>query len=102
MRMRRGFCDVDELRTRHAALKAQRDLERALLHRAIDTTHAAVAASWKTLGQSRATVEAADRFSREREIQLLADDFLRQERALIEMKDDGQILAAIFPAQRSR
>jgi hypothetical protein len=37
-----------------------------------------------------------------REIHALVDDLLTQERHLIEMKDDGAILAAIFPRRTVR
>lgn len=100
--MRLGFSDAEELRARHAAFQRHRLDEREAFERQIGGAHRAVDASWETLKRSKAMVEEADRFGRAREINILADDLLAQQRELIAMHDDGAILAAIFPKRTAR
>jgi hypothetical protein len=99
-----GFNDAEELRARHAAFLEHRRTDRAIFARQFADAQQAINASWRTLERSKAMVEHADRFGREREIQTLVDDLIEQERRLIDMRDDGAILAAIFPrrAQNAR
>lgn len=92
-----GFCDAEELRARHAVFRQRHAIDRAEMARAIDDGQRAVNASWTTLARSQAMAEHANRFGRELEIHALVDDLVAQERHLIDMKDDGAILAAIFP-----
>jgi hypothetical protein len=95
--MRLGFHDAKELRDRHAALQQRSPLDRIEFARQMSRAHRAVDESWKTLERSRALVEEADRFGRDREINLLADKLLAQQCEMIAMKDDGAMLAAIAP-----
>ncbi|HVT50462.1 MAG TPA: hypothetical protein VHE77_02765 [Dongiaceae bacterium] len=97
MGMRLGFHDAEELRDRHAALQERSPLERMQFARQMQNAHCAVDASWKTLERSRALVENADRFSRDREIHALVDDLIAQQRELIALRDDGAMLAAMAP-----
>jgi hypothetical protein len=92
-----GFFDADELRARHAQFRERSRVEHAEATQALDNALRAVSASWTTLARSKALVESADRFRREREIQNLADELLAAEQRLLETNDDGAILATIFP-----
>jgi hypothetical protein len=100
--MQLGFFDASELRARHAALAQRRVEDREIFARRLNAAHRAVNVSWQTLARSHAMVEQADRSSREREINELADDLLAQQCEMMAMHDDGTMLAAIFPHRNLR